>query len=71
MSDHDRNRISERAYALWEEEGRPDGGALDHWAQASQEIEEQRRAVPEAPLSPEILQELEKTDGPDKIPLYP
>jgi len=23
--------IRERAYAIWEEEGRPDGKRLDHW----------------------------------------
>jgi hypothetical protein len=26
--------IRERAYAIWEEEGRPDGKALDHWLRA-------------------------------------
>jgi hypothetical protein len=30
--------ISERAYAIWEQEGRPDGKALDHWVQAEAEI---------------------------------
>ena len=30
--------ISERAYAIWEQEGRPDGKALDHWLQAEAEI---------------------------------
>ena len=27
--------ISARAYALWEEEGRPDGRALAHWLAAA------------------------------------
>jgi len=30
--------IRERAYATWEEEGRPDGRDLDHWRRAEQEI---------------------------------
>jgi hypothetical protein len=30
--------IRERAYAIWEEEGRPDGRDLDHWRRAEQEI---------------------------------
>lgn len=30
--------IEERAYALWESEGRPHGRHLDHWQQAETEI---------------------------------
>ena len=30
--------IRERAYAIWEQEGRPDGSSLDHWLQAEAEI---------------------------------
>ena|SRR5262245_10233941 len=30
--------ISERAYAIWEQQGRPDGQALDHWLQAEAEL---------------------------------
>lgn len=28
-------RIRDRAYRLWEEEGRPDGKAAEHWMRAS------------------------------------
>jgi hypothetical protein len=39
MSDQDlENRIRLRAHALWEEEGRPDGRADEHWRLASSEI---------------------------------
>jgi Protein of unknown function (DUF2934) len=31
--------IRERAYAMWEEEGRPDGKELDHWYRAEAEID--------------------------------
>jgi Protein of unknown function (DUF2934) len=30
--------IRERAYAIWEEEGRPDGRHLEHWHRAQNEI---------------------------------
>jgi hypothetical protein len=32
-----RRKTEERAYALWEGEGRPDGRHLDHWCQAEAE----------------------------------
>jgi molecular chaperone DnaK (HSP70) len=31
-------RVQERAYRLWEVEGRPDGRQLDHWSQAELEV---------------------------------
>jgi len=30
--------IRKRAYAIWEEEGRPEGRHLDHWLRAEAEI---------------------------------
>ena len=30
--------IRERAYAIWEQEGRPDGREWDHWTRAAVEI---------------------------------
>lgn len=30
--------IRERAYLLWEREGRPDGRHIDHWLQAEREL---------------------------------
>jgi hypothetical protein len=30
--------IRERAYVIWEEEGRPEGRHLDHWLRAEAEI---------------------------------
>ena len=32
--------IRQRAYEIWEQEGRPDGSALRHWLQASDEFSE-------------------------------
>ena len=39
-----RGRIEERAYSLWESDGRPEGRALDYWLQAEQEILAQAEA---------------------------
>jgi Protein of unknown function (DUF2934) len=40
--------IRERAYAIWDDEGRPDGKDLDHWLRAEAEIisATERRAGP-------------------------
>ena len=32
-------RVRDRAYALWESEGRPDGRERDHWEQAERETD--------------------------------
>ena len=38
--------IRERAYMIWERDGRPDGHALMHWVKAREEIEaEDQRAA--------------------------
>jgi hypothetical protein len=34
--------IRQRAYAIWDEEGRPDGREWDHWERALREIVENR-----------------------------
>jgi len=38
MADEREDRVRERAYRLWEQEGRPHGRHQDHWQQASQEV---------------------------------
>ena len=50
MGPKPRHRIEERAYALWEADGRPEGRALDYWLQAEQEIVNQSVAGEEDPL---------------------
>ncbi len=42
-------RISVRAYRIWEEKGRPHGSSDDHWHQAKREIEEEDRAAGRKP----------------------
>ena len=38
MSELREQVIRERAYALWEQDGRPEGRSLAHWSQAEMEI---------------------------------
>ena len=38
MTDRD-DKIRERAYGIWEEEGHPPGRAEDHWHRAVREVE--------------------------------
>ncbi|WP_210530475.1 DUF2934 domain-containing protein [Rubellimicrobium arenae] len=38
MTDDRESRIRARAYAIWEQEGRPHGRHEDHWNQASQDV---------------------------------
>ena len=37
------DKVRERAYALWEEEGQPEGGAEWHWAKAEEELRAEER----------------------------
>jgi hypothetical protein len=42
-SDHDDERaLRERAYFMWENDGRPDGRAYEHWVSACAEERERR-----------------------------
>ncbi len=38
--DDDKAKRHERAYMIWEEEGRPDGRDLDHWQRAEEQHQE-------------------------------
>lgn len=49
-------RIRARAHAIWEEEGRPEGRAEEHWARATREVETAMAAEGGAPA--------EMTDAP-------
>ncbi|WP_103174715.1 DUF2934 domain-containing protein [Paracoccus sp. SY] len=39
MTDERTRRIQERAYSIWEQEGRPPGRDAQHWGQAEREID--------------------------------
>jgi Protein of unknown function (DUF2934) len=48
MSDVDRDqRIRERAYKIWLEEGQPYGHSKEHWVQAEKQLAEEENAQPE------------------------
>jgi hypothetical protein len=49
MSNED--RIRERANAIWEREGRPEGRHAEHWAQAQREIEAEDDSARERPAA--------------------
>lgn len=38
-------RIRERAYRIWEEAGRPEGKAVEHWLQAEAEIASEEQGI--------------------------
>jgi hypothetical protein len=40
MIRQDEDRIRDRAYALWEADGRPDGRDKEHWQRAERELSE-------------------------------
>lgn len=51
MTEDREQRIQERAYAIWEAEGRPEGREREHWQQAQHEVTASQ-ASPAADSSP-------------------
>lgn len=58
MSDHD--KIRQRAFEIWETQGRPQGRDLDHWLQAEAEVI--------APLAPPRKRAAKKEPAAEKQP---
>lgn len=51
----DRHReIEKRAYGLWEQEGRPEGKALEHWLRAESQVEWETHCGAAAPSYPMV-----------------
>ena len=46
-------RIRQRAYELWEDSGRPAGGAEEFWHRAEQELKGGQGPEPAPPLFPD------------------
>lgn len=42
----DEGAVRQRAYAIWEAEGRPDGREWDHWVRASEEVRDSGSVKP-------------------------
>ncbi len=58
--------VRDRAYEIWEREGRPSGREHEHWAEAARDIERQFRQIQDgesAPRDPERLDGAEATDA--------
>lgn len=47
----DQERVSRRAYALWQGAGQPDGAHDEHWRQACREIEAEDGATASGPTA--------------------
>lgn len=45
MREDREDRLRQRAYTIWESEGRPDGREGEHWAQAERELAAQPMAA--------------------------
>ncbi len=55
MDDDLTQAIRERAFRIWQEEGRPDGQHLRHWAEASAQVAEDRARLVR-PAGPDQMQ---------------
>ena len=47
MTDDREDRIRERAFELWQQEGSLNGRSLSHWLQAEKEVDDESEPVPE------------------------
>jgi len=53
MPDEQQDRIRNRAHAIWEREGRPEGRNTDHWREAEQEAGSAGQQPPAATVEAE------------------
>jgi hypothetical protein len=60
--------IKNRAYAIWEDEGRPEGKHLEHWQQATREIEQDKEAKTPADAAPGGVVPVETSARKPKLP---
>jgi hypothetical protein len=51
MNAESEDRVRARAYALWEREGQPEGGAERHWTQAEEEERAEAQGHGKAPVA--------------------
>jgi Protein of unknown function (DUF2934) len=54
------SRIRERAYAIWEREGRKHGSDQDHWREAEREIAQEKAEAPK-PSAPKVTRSRTKS----------
>lgn len=61
----DEQWVQDRAYAIWERAGRPEGEALGHWLQAEAEVSAERQ-TPKRRLSPKRIASPKPKAAPDR-----
>lgn len=59
MQDVDEKVIRDRAYRIWEDEGRPEGRAREHWEQAARELD----VTPQPAMPEDLPNDLERDPG--------
>jgi len=69
MADDLERRIRDKAHQLWEQEGRPEGRAADHWEKARilVAIEDDRTSL--VPLAPEPVEEAKIQENLGEFPM--
>lgn len=71
MSPEQEDRIKQRAYEIWEREGRPDGRGDAHWSMAVQEIRAEDGWVDDAAVSAGPTDDLSRQLGSAEASLAP
>jgi hypothetical protein len=61
-------QIKDLAYAIWEEEGRPEGKDIEHYFQARQILEERQVSSPIELASPPIAKFRQRSQTPQQAP---
>ncbi|MGM4911017.1 DUF2934 domain-containing protein [Rhizobium sp. 768_B6_N1_8] len=69
MTDRNEDRVRNRAYAIWEGQGRPDGEDLRHWSDAEAELPGETTKANEQPR--EQIEETEAATRATGDPLPP
>ena len=64
-------KVRERAYQIWEREGRQDGRAEEHWSQAEQELAEPAESATSDIVVPALAAAESATNGSAKTARAP
>jgi hypothetical protein len=71
MSDVHKDRVQERAYQLWEEEGHPEGQHERHWRRAEDEFAEKSAVEDNRKAAGQIIESDTATTPADKPTIPP
>jgi hypothetical protein len=69
MIHREQQAIRERAFAIWEQEGRPSGNAVAHWLRAEAEVKTEAALGPAEPLSEKISSNRKPTKRSQRLSL--